>query len=161
MRYSTEIEILSHVFEHHCSYDELLLPSKQRELFDKLQVEGFHKDTIAKAFVWFSSFAHHQKKKKSHPQKNSIRLFSADEINKIGDENLQFIRTLEHVGVVDATMREFIINQLMRLEHNKIAILDVKWVTFLLLSGSIYGKQKDIGERIELFSLVMSDDHHC
>jgi hypothetical protein len=49
----------------------------------------------------------------------------------------------------------------MRLEHNKIAILDVKWVTFLLLSGSIYGKQKDIGERIELFSLVMSDDHHC
>lgn len=157
---STEIEILSHIFENHCNYGELLSSEKRQELLDKLQVEGYSRDKVAKAFTWLTTLATQQKAKKNRPRKNSIRIFSPDEVNKLGDEALTFIKTLEFVGVLNTRTKEILINQLMQLEQNYIGILDVKWVTFIILVSELEKKQ-NVGKKVELFSLILNDEHIC
>jgi len=160
MKHSSEIEILSHIFENHCNYEELLLPSKRQELLDKLQFEGYSKDNVAKAFAWLTTLVLQQRSKKSKPQKNSVRIFSEEEINKLGEESLNLINTLEFVEVLDARTREILLNQLMQLEQRQVGILDVKWVTFIILVSELEKKQ-NVGKKVELFSLILNDEHTC
>ena len=67
------------------------------------------------------------------PTENSFRLYSENELQKIGDEGLSFLSFLERLGVVDSEIREHAIDRIMALDTNNVDLNQIKWVVLMIL----------------------------
>jgi len=140
------IDILVYVFEQYLAdqpdgYAEL----NNKELAGKLIDVGFERDDIDQAFDWLDKLvdASHSKITLTEPV-SSYRVFSDKEKQQIPMEALSLLMRLEQSGVLDANIRELVVDRLMALEANSVDIEDVRWVIMMVLCN-----QSDFPEEIE------------
>ena len=128
----TILDVLLFLFENYF-YDD---PDAVRDR-DSLQAgliqAGFSPAEISKAFDWLEELAN-QRPGLAEPRANGpVRVFVEAEIDRLYRECLCFLFFLEQQGVLDAALRELLIDRAMALDQDEVDLDDLKWVVLMVL----------------------------
>ncbi len=145
-------DILMYLFENYI-HSEAEVMVDHDELTDELTRAGFHSDEIYKALNWLEKLAELQNTE-THPYLTkmtgqSIRIYTADEMQRLDTECRGFLMFLEHVNLLDVTTREMVIDRVMELETKDLYLDDLKWVVLMVLFNvpgheSAYSQMEDL-----------------
>jgi Smg protein len=124
-------EVLVYLYENYWRPDACPEP---KQLSRKLSAVGFEADEIQEALKWLDGLADTAESCTGSPVPGSIRIYTAQEREVLGDDSIGFIAFLESAGVLPAPMREMVIDRAlavgggpMDLEDLKIIVLMVFW----------------------------------
>ena len=122
-------------------------------LTDELVRAGFHQDEIYKALNWLEKLAALQDTE-AYPYmtrvaRNSVRIYTSEEMQLLDTESRGFILFLEQVNVLDFTTREMVIDRVMELDTKFFSLDDLKWVVLMVLFNvpgkeSAYSQMEDL-----------------
>lgn len=129
-------DILMYLFENYI-HSEAEVMVDHDELTDELTRAGFHADDIYKALKWLEKLADLQNAD-SHPYltrvtNNTIRVYTAEEMQRLDTESRGFLLFLEQVNLIDVTTREMVIDRVMELDTKDFMLDDLKWVVLMVL----------------------------
>lgn len=127
----TVLDILQFLFDH-CVDEEADLPLDRGALQAQLMEVGFDERQVEKAFDWLQAFSEEPTLEPRH-HRNSVRLYTALEQEKLGIEGLGLILVLEQSGVLEHHTRELVINRVMALEGETVELPQLKWIVFMVL----------------------------
>ncbi len=126
----TVLEVLVYLFENYF----FGAPDAEHDR-DSLQGEliaaGFDPIQIGKAFDWLHDLQHQPAS--LQPPSGPIRIFAAEERERLDVECLGFLMRLEAHGVLDPVNRERVLERVLALEQAQIDLADLKWVVLLVL----------------------------
>lgn len=127
-------DVLMYLFENYL-YDEEPQPDRdslESELFEA----GFTQAEIHKAFDWLDGLAESRRSSiRSIDSGLSLRVFTADEMQRLDADCRGFILFLEQVGILVPTSRELVIDRVMALEDDEVDLDTLKWVILMVLFG--------------------------
>ena len=98
----------------------------------ELEEAGFNNKDISSAFDWFN----HLEKLSNGPEltnKNSIRVLSHKEYEKISKEGFTFLTFLLNAKILNPTEFEVILDQIMILNQKYINIDEMRWIVMMTL----------------------------
>lgn len=102
---------------------------------DSLQGEliaaGFDPIQIGKAFDWLHDLQNQPTA--LQPPSGPLRIYAAEERERLDVECLGFLMRLEAHGVLDPVNRERVLERVLALEQTVIDLADLKWVVLLVL----------------------------
>lgn len=129
------LDVLMYLFEHYLDDDDLDVDSDRESLKLELSEVGFPEAEIVKAFAWLEGLVGDQEDVPVEGLRNapSMRVYCAEEIERLDSECRGFLLFLEQVGVLDATTRELVIDRVMALETGGIDLEQLKWVLLMVL----------------------------
>lgn len=127
----TVLDILQFLFDH-CVDEEADLPLDRGALQAQLTEVGFDEHQVEKAFDWLQAFSEEPELEPRH-QRDSVRLYTPLEQEKLGIEGLGLILVLEQTGVLEDHTRELVINRVMALEGETVELPQLKWIVFMVL----------------------------
>ncbi len=127
----TVLDILQFLFDH-CVDEEAELPLDRGALQAQLMEVGFEEQQVEKAFDWLQAFSEEAGPEPRH-HRNSLRLYTPLEQEKLGIEGLGLILLLEQSGVLEHPTRELVINRVMALEGETVELPQLKWIVFMVL----------------------------
>jgi len=127
------LDVLMYLFENYF-YDEPDEQPDRESLEENLHEAGFSNGEIDKAFEWLDGLAEQRfqpdfKMQTAEP----IRVFIDSEINRLDTNCRDFLLYLSNIGILDPQRREQVLDRLMALESDEIALDDVKWVVLMVL----------------------------
>lgn len=130
----TVIDILIYLFEHYID-DEIELDTDRDRLKTELHEAGFEARQVTKAFDWLQDLAVSQvdDNNQASAAQTSMRIYTAEEQQKLDPECRGFIHFLEQSGVLDSNAREVIIDRVLALESDEIDIGQLKWIILMVL----------------------------
>jgi Smg protein len=124
-------DVLVYLYENYWRPDACPEP---KQLSRKLSAVGFEADEIQEALKWLDGLADTAESCTGSPVPGSIRIYTTQERDVLGDDSIGFIMFLESAGVMPAPMREMVIDRAlavgtgpMDLEDLKIIVLMVFW----------------------------------
>ena len=127
------LDLLMYLFENYI-YEEPDSAPDREVLGDSLEEAGFTAAEIERAFNWLDGLAaQRQLPELAGQSSNPIRVFNADECQRIDVDARGFILYLENAGVLDAARREQVLDRLFALDTDEIELDDVKWVVLMVL----------------------------
>jgi Smg protein len=129
------LDVLMYLFENYMDEGPEFSPD-QETLATELSQAGFPRAEINKAFSWLEGLASLREQGAELPlasKDSSLRLYSTTELKKIGTEARGFVLFLEQNSVLDARTRELVIDRVMALEAEEIALEQLKWVILMVL----------------------------
>jgi len=127
------LEVLMYLFENYMN-DEIEFDTDEESLRTELEEAGFHKVEISKAFVWLEGLAGLQDGTVPLAfSAESIRVYTAEEVEKLDLDSRGFLMFLEQTGVLDHNLREMVIDRVMALESEEIDLEQLKWVVLMVL----------------------------
>ncbi|MBH32548.1 MAG: hypothetical protein CMD90_02740 [Gammaproteobacteria bacterium] len=127
------LDVLMYMFQSYVEDNEEVELDRE-SLHKNLSNAGFTDKNINRAFDWLEGLPGVDEKfLLNKPTKNSFRLYSDNELQKIGDEGLSFLSFLERLGVVDSEIREHAIDRIMALDTNNVDLNQIKWVVLMIL----------------------------
>jgi len=134
MKDESVLDVLMYLFENYMD-EESQLQSDPDALRQQLRAVGFPSTQISKAFDWLEGLnkAPEAVPVYSMTTPTSIRVFSADEVQKLDLHARGYLIFLEQIGVLDAATRELIIDRVMALENEEIDLDQMKWVILMVL----------------------------
>ncbi|MBA4341224.1 MAG: hypothetical protein C0423_03610 [Methylibium sp.] len=104
------------------------------QLTRKLSAVGFESDEIRDALSWLNGLTEATQSYHGEQGAQSLRVYSADELEHLGEASVGFVSFLESAGVLPPPMREMVIDRAMAipgapmdLEDLKIIVLMVFW----------------------------------
>ncbi|MBB2485280.1 DUF494 domain-containing protein [Pelomonas sp. APW6] len=104
------------------------------QLTRKLSAVGFETDEIQEALSWLDGLAVAAQSHHGEQGALSLRIYSKDELEHLGEASVGFISFLESAGVLPPPMREMVVDRAMAipgapldLEDLKIIVLMVFW----------------------------------
>ncbi|MBV8037079.1 DUF494 family protein [Roseateles sp.] len=104
------------------------------QLARKLTAVGFETDEIQEALSWLEGLAAAGEAYHGEQSEHALRVYSAAEVEHLGEASIGFISFLESAGVLPGAMREMVIDRAMAvggspmdLEDLKIIVLMVFW----------------------------------
>ncbi len=119
------------------------------QLTRKLSAAGFERDEIQEALSWLDGLAGAAQSVSGQQSATSIRVYSALEHERLGDDSIGFITFLESAGVLPPPMREMVVDRAMAVGANPIDLEDLK-VIVLMVFWSL-GEEPDALILDELF----------
>jgi Smg protein len=123
------IDILVYLFEN---YFDFTAHPKPDALTRKLTAIGFEADEISEALDWL-----HRLKTAGVAEfssdRRAVRIYTADEYQKLGVDCLNFVVFLELAGVVTPALRELIIERGMSLEDDIVPLGKFKIIVLMVL----------------------------
>ena len=130
----TVLDVLIYLFEHYLDEEDGLAIDREA-LRAELKGAGFDEDPIEKAFDWLQALASQRENSPTQAfnRPGSIRVYTADESEKLSCESRGFLHYLEQVGVLDAYNRELVIDRVMALEAEDIDQDQLKWIVLMVL----------------------------
>ncbi len=130
----TVLDVLMYLFDNYVEEDIEISPN-QDLLKTQLIEAGFGDHQVDKAFDWLEGLALGKENNESidMSDKQSLRLFSDEETEKLDAECRGFILYLEQAGVLDNDERELLIDRVMALETDEIDLQQLKWVVLMVL----------------------------
>jgi len=135
------LDILVRVFNavNHERYGEPEMPN----VIDSLLDAGFTYEHIRRALDWRDRFVEEmpQPLAADHPLRHSTRIFTPEECKKLPPDARAFLQKMENDGIVDAGLREFIIEQAMGLDLDEIKTPYFMWVVYVALEHHTGCKQ--------------------
>lgn len=128
------LDVLMYLFENYMN-SESGQESDQESLRQELQDAGFNRGEIYKAFAWLEELAEQQGETtpKFPAGGAALRVFTEAEIKKLDLDCRGFLLYLEQVGVLDASMRELVVDRVMALESEEIDLEQFKWIVLMVL----------------------------
>lgn len=128
------LDVLMYLFEHYFD-DETELDSDRESLRQELVQAGFPDAEIGKAFQWLEGLASDDSlvDAKELRGTGAIRIYTADECERLSLECRSFLLFLEQVRVLDGTTRELVIDRVLALDGEEIDLEQLKWVVLMVL----------------------------
>lgn len=126
------LDILMYLFENYIS-DEIELEPDEDVLRKELVAAGFRGVEIEKAFDWLEDLADLQEGDGNGFSQQSIRVYSDEEMRRMGPEARGFLMYLEQMAVLSPASRELVIDRVMALETDDIDLDQLKWVVLMVL----------------------------
>lgn len=128
------LDVLLYLFEF-CSEEEWTLASGEEALHGKLVNAGFEDEQIDEAFCWLRGLStdEHLAIPVWPASDRSIRIFREEECLRLPVDCQGFLILLEQLKVIDAVMRERIIERAMALGLDEIDLDHFKWVIMMVL----------------------------
>ena len=123
------LDLLIYLFENYISTKPKL---NMNAITVELEEAGFNNKDISTAFDWFN----HLEKLSNGPEltnKNSIRVLSHKEYEKISKEGFTFLTFLLNAKILNATEFEVILDQIMILNQKYINIDEMRWIVMMTL----------------------------
>lgn len=128
-------DVLIYLFENYMEQGPEFHPDRQA-LTHELAEAGFRKPEIRKAFAWLEGLsAQRQEQTPSVVQRDpgSMRCYHPAEINKLDADGRGFLLFMEQNGVLDAPLREVVIDRVMALEIDEVTLEQLKWIVLMVL----------------------------
>ncbi len=125
-------DVLVYLFENYIHAEACPAPD---QLARRLSAAGFEDEEITEALEWLSELNHvaGTQPQVEAPSKDSVRVYVAEEMAKLGREGHGFLAFLESAGVLDARAREVIIDRIMALPDPFLSIGRIKVVVLMVL----------------------------
>ena len=123
------LDLLIYLFENYISTKPKL---NMNAITVELEEAGFNNKDISTAFDWFN----HLEKLSNGPEltnKNSIRVLSHREYEKISKEGFTFLTFLLNARILNPTEFEVILDQIMILNQKYINIDEMRWIVMMTL----------------------------
>ena len=123
------LDLLIYLFENYISTKPKL---NMNAITVELEEAGFNNKDISTAFDWFN----HLEKLSNGPEltnKNSIRVLSHKEYEKISQEGFTFLTFLLNAKILNPTEFEVILDQIMILNQKYINIDEMRWIVMMTL----------------------------
>ncbi len=130
----TVFDVLMYLFDNYFEED-YEINSDQESLKYELVQAGFGDNQVSKAFDWLEGLALQKDliQLDNLTGKNTLRLYSGREMEKLDVQCRGFILFLEQSSVLDAYDREVVIDRAMALEAEEIDLQQLKWVVLMVL----------------------------
>jgi Smg protein len=119
------------------------------QLTRKLSAAGFERDEIQEALSWLDGLAGAAQSASGQQSALGVRVYTAAEQERLGDDSIGFISFLESAGVLPPPMREMVVDRAMAAGGNPIDLDDLK-VIVLMVFWSL-GEEPDALILDELF----------
>ena len=127
------LDVLMYLFENYM-YDEPEVDPDREELQSSLLEAGFTQAEISKAFDWLDELAEHRELPEVPCASDGpVRVYADCEQVRMDVECRGFLTYLEHIGILDNTRRELVIDRVMALEANDVDLDDLKWIVLMVL----------------------------
>ena len=145
------LDVLFFMFEH---YDDttvaaveadpstsLALFSETRRLEEQLFNEGFEEQEINLALRWLEDLGTQvgalNTVTAESPTLGYLRVFSAEEIQRLGNECCNFLLSLENDKIIDPSQRELILDRALALDlsGSDIELEQFQWLTLMVLAN--------------------------
>jgi Smg protein len=139
-------EVLVYLYENYWRPDAC---PDHGQLRRKLSAVGFESDEIQEALTWLDGLAETAQACGAHPAHRSLRIYTARESERLGEESIGFISFLESAGVLPPAMREMVIDRAVAVDDHPLALEDLK-VIVLMVFWSL-GEEPDALILDELF----------
>ena len=123
------LDLLIYLFENYISTKPKL---NMNAITVELEEAGFNNKDISSAFEWFN----HLEKLSNGVEltnKNSIRVLSHKEYEKISKEGFTFLTFLLNAKILNPTEFEVILDQIMILNQKYINIDEMRWIVMMTL----------------------------
>jgi Smg protein len=128
-------DVLMYLFENYMDEGTEFQPD-QEALTHELTQAGFRRGEIRKAFTWLDGLSALRESSAGQPRQktaSAIRHYTAHEQEKLDEECRGYLQFMEASGVIDPATRELVVDRLMALEADEIALDQLKWVMLLVL----------------------------
>jgi Smg protein len=139
-------EVLVYLYENYWRPDAC---PDHDQLTRKLSAVGFETDEIQEALSWLDGLAETAQTHADAQAPTSLRVYSAVEVERLGEESIGFISFLESAGVLPPTMREMVMDRASAAGQSPLALEDLK-VIVLMVFWSL-GEEPDALILDELF----------
>lgn len=153
---NASLDILMYMFQNYLDQNADV-SGMATEVFDDMESKGFHPDQICDALNWFNilhQMQDHANTNADHWERPATRMFTEDESRKISAKARGFLFKMEQDGIVDNISRELIIDRLMALEDQYVGLVEIRWVTLIVLFA-----QKNRKQQLDILqSLVLNED---
>lgn len=128
------IEVLMFLFDNYLSVSEDTLLD-EKSLTCELEEAGFDPQEISLAFDWLGELAEIERLAATLVQApgNSIRVYAYEEQVKLDMACRGYLHSLEAVGLLDATVREIIIDRAMAIEADSLSLQQFKRIIGLVM----------------------------
>jgi Smg protein len=124
-------DVLVYLYENYWRPDAC---PDHRQLTRKLSAVGFETDEIQEALTWLDGLSSNADGGAAEQGEHSLRVYTAAERERLGDESIGFISFLESSGVMSPAMREMVVDRAMAagsgtmdLDEIKIIVLMIFW----------------------------------
>ena len=102
------------------------------QLTRKLSSVGFESDEIVEALQWLDGLADAAQSYVGEQGGNSLRVYSVQENELLGEESIGFISFLESAGVLPPPMREMVIDRATAIGGNPLDLEDLKIIVLMV-----------------------------
>ncbi len=128
------IEVLMFLFDNYLSVSEDTLLD-EKSLTCELEEAGFDAQEISLAFDWLGELAEIERLAATMLQTpgNSMRVYAVEEQDKLDLACRGYLQSLEAMGLVDATVREIIIDRAMAIEADSLSLQQFKRIIGLVM----------------------------
>lgn len=127
------LDVLVYLFEHFI-YAENETARDRDTLNDELQQAGFSSGGINQAFEWLEELERRRPTATAPVGPSGpVRVYADAEMDKLDAASLGFLMFLEQQGVLDSARRELVLDRVMALEVDQLAVDDLKWVVLMVL----------------------------
>jgi Smg protein len=131
------LDILMYLFENYFS-EELEEEPDPQTLETELVEAGFEHPKVQKAFTWLDALVDGDESSESltampPASPGSVRIYTDQEQQKLSSQARSFLGFLEESGVIDAGLRELVIDRIMALDSEEIDTEELSWVLLMIL----------------------------
>jgi Smg protein len=141
-------DILVYVFDRYL-LEELPATAERDTIARDLESAGFGGASVERALDWLADLAEVRERAVPRPGAGSFRIYSQEEVARIGTAGRGMLVALEANGILDAEQREIVIDRLLALDSEEVDIEQVKWVVLMVLSSQpdqeqAYARMEDL-----------------
>ena len=127
------LDVLMYLFENYIDEDQIAEPDREN-LETELVEAGFGGTEVSKAFDWLESLATlEHMPRPSRMKKQSHRIYTVDEQQRLGSEGIGFLLFLEQNGILSDDAREQVLEHAHALDLEQIDMDQLKWVVLMVL----------------------------
>jgi Smg protein len=151
------LDVLIYLFDHVFDMDtDTEAETDQETLATELEAAGFEKIEIDKAFDWLEDLHFAQARTEGIRSKTmgGMRFYAPEESERIAPDCRGFLLHMEACGVIDAQLREMVIDRVMALDAVQVDVNQLKWIILMVLCNS----DREDGPSVEWVEEIMLGD---
>jgi Smg protein len=122
-------DVLVYLYENYWRPDACPDP---KLLSRKLSAVGFETEEIQDALRWLDGLASSAQACTGTPVQGSMRIYTNEESDVLGEASIGFIAFLESAGVLPAPMREMVIDRAMAVGSGPVELDDLKIIVLMV-----------------------------
>ncbi|MBU0455282.1 MAG: DUF494 domain-containing protein [Gammaproteobacteria bacterium] len=132
------IEVLTYLFDSYFdtnalqnNYEDQAIDDMKREVIEA----GFQTQSVDETLLWFRTLKKLLRlvKKIKKVTRGTFRILTDEEQKRLSVDAQEYLLSLERIGVLNAVMREVVLDRLMALDEVFLDVKDVKVVVFMVL----------------------------
>ena len=128
------LDILIYVFDQYMLAEAPEVPEREALAAD-LERAGFGRHNVERALDWLADLAGERSRPDIDSTQPSLRVFSADELERISTSCRGYLLQLEQDGILSPLQREIVIDRLVALDGDDVEIDKLKWLVLMVLSS--------------------------